>query len=285
MSQTLNAVLVRLSVSQFNNSREDDSITKEVKALHKLAGKAGKWVKIKLPDEALEDIRSAVGKARTEHYRITLPWEDGNRLLPLTARTAYEASQAVHRDTFNQLVAKFIGEYPQWIAKAREMHNGTFNEGDYPPEDILRTQFTYRNEYSPVPAASHFVSSITGPALEQMRQQLEQSNQRRVEQAIADVWNRLLEPVRKLSEKLTEKDPIFRDTLVSNVRDILALVPTLNVVGNAQLTAAAQQIQSTLGSLDADLLRTNKVVRRLAAEGATEIVRKFGALGARKFAN
>ena len=46
---------------------------------------------------------------------------------------------------------------------------------------------------------------------------------------ISDLWERLIVPVRAMVEKLSEEDAVFRDTLVSNLRDIVGLIPALNL--------------------------------------------------------
>lgn len=288
MSKSLNAVLVRLSISQFCNSREDDSITKEVKTLHKLAGKAGKWVKIKLPEEALSPISKHASRCRAAHYELTLPWIEGYRLLTIAARPIYEAQMAKLHGEFNTHVADFIAKYHDgdggWIAAAKTMHNGTFNPGDYPDKETCRGQFSFRTEYSPVPQADHFAGVITGQALEKMKADLEQQNQRRIDEAVADLWGRLIAPVAAMAEKLADKDAVFRDSLVHNLDEIANLVPALDVVGDGKLLAAAKEIKTKLASLDPDTLRTSKVIRRAAADMATDICKRFGGLGVRKLA-
>ena len=281
--QNLNAVLARLSISQFNNTRDDDTITAEVKTLHQLTGRAGRWVKLKLPAEALEGVRRQAAHARQEHYRLTLPWEEGYRLLTLPARAAYQERHDRLAAEFQDQVERFIQLYPEHILAARGMHNGTFNAADYPPAEEARRMFAYRVEYTPVPQAGHFVSTVAGPALDHMQTQLAAANERRVEEAVRDCWQRLLAPVRALATKLTDPEAIFRDSLVSNVGDILELVPSLNLLNDATLTTAAGEIKAALASLQAEDLRTSRVIRRTAAEAAGAIVRKFGALGVRKF--
>lgn len=112
MSTLVNsAVLVRLQIHKFSNSRQDPRITDGVKALHKLSGKAGRWIKYKLPDEALEGVRKAASAARAKHYELTLHWEEGYGLLPIAARSQYETAMAEAKDEFDNAVNAFIESY------------------------------------------------------------------------------------------------------------------------------------------------------------------------------
>jgi hypothetical protein len=275
------AVLVRLTVRTFSNVREDDALTEEVKTLHKLQGKAGVWKKFKLPEHALSGVRRVANKARAAHYGLTLPWEDGARLLPLSARERYQGTMDDARAEFQRAVSEFVANYPDAVEESRRIHNGTWRADDYPPVETVALQFGMASTFEPVPAESHFAKTITGPALDQMRADLTAANNARVKGAVQDLWTRILGPVEKLAQTLADPQAIFRDSLVGNVSEILDLVPLLNVTADSSVARAADTIRKTLKGLDADTLRANKVLRKLTSEAAGSIVRQ---LGARKFA-
>ena len=281
---TINGVLARLNISQFSNTREDDSITKEVKVLHSLTGKAGKWVKIKLPEEFLAGVKKAAGAARQAHYDASLHWEEGYRLLPMTAKPRYDEAIESARAKFETEVNRFVETYPQALERAREMHAATYRESDYPSLETVRQQFEFRVAFLPIPSSSHFDISVVGPAVAAMRAQLEAANAAKVEQAVGELWNRLLDPVSKMADTLRDPSAIFRDSLVGNVIQVLDLVPALNVTGSSQLQTAALEVRNRLATLNPDVLRNNRVARKAAADTAGEIAIRFGRFGGRKLA-
>jgi len=281
---TIQGVLARLSISQFSNTREDDSITREVKELHKLTGKAGKWVKIKLPEEFLAGVRKAAGNARQAHYDASLQWEEGYRLLPMTAKPRYDVAMQDAKTKFDAAVDAFVATYPDAIAKAKEMHNGTYRDADYPTLDTVREVFGFSVTFYPIPAGNHFDVNLVGPAVTAMRAQLEAANAAKVDQAVNELWNRLLDPVTKMAETLRDPSAIFRDSLVGNVIQVLDLVPSLNVTGSDKLKAAAAEVRSSLANLNPDVLRNNRTVRRAAAAAAGDIAQRFGSFAGRKLA-
>ena len=115
--------------------------------------------------------------------------------------------------------------------------------------------------------------------------ELEKENESKTQQVVSQAFNRLLEPIAKMAERLSGGENVFRDSLVENIRDMLDLIPALNVTGDPSITRLAQQIETNFGKLNAETLRTNKVVRRQAHEDAQNIITKFGSLGAtRRFA-
>lgn len=284
MSNTINAVLVRLSISMFNNTRQDEKITDEVKLAKSLGKGAGRWVRYKLPIEALSLIQQFAGAVRTEHYQLTLPWEEGYRLLTVAGQPRYKTATDESRIEFSKIVDEFGAQYPQWIEQAQIMHSPTFNPDDYPAWDKARQCFGLSVEYSPVPTASGFVSSLVKGEVDTMRADLEARNTQRVQAAVADTWQRVIAPVQAMAEKLASPDAVFRDSLVDNIRDMVALIPALNLTGDAALRDAANVIQQQFARLNPDTLRENKVQRREVAQQAAALVARFGNLGGRKLA-
>jgi hypothetical protein len=277
----LQAVISRLSIGLFSNSRQDSEITKQVRDLNKLHGlKPGKWIKYKLPEEALDPVRKVASDARTEHYRLTLPWEEGYGLLPLPARQQYEAAMAARKEAFENAVEAFKENYPDWVEQAKTMHNGTFNASDYPPQSEVPSCFKWELVIYPLPQSSHFDSALRGL----YGQALEDATARRVEEAVKSTWDRLLGPVDRIAQKLADPEAVFRDSLIENVREIVDLIPVLNLTGNAQLVQAANSIKERFTRLNPETLRVNKVMRKSAADAAKAMLNQFGAFGSRKFA-
>lgn len=276
----LNAILVKLSISVFPNQRQDRDITAEVKLKKALGNGAGKWVKYKLPDEALEPLRKYCGFVRQFHYDHTSIWEEGLRLLSAKARENYDARMKEFADEFWKNVDEFGTHYPAWIEHAKIMHAGTFDPDDYPAWPDCRQMFQFGREYFPVPKAEHFdtqMQALYGTALEAI-------TEKKVSEAVADTWERLIKPVAAMADKLSSPDAIFRDTLVGNVKEMAELIPALNLTNDPKLAEAAQLIGQQLANLDVQTLRDSKVDRKEAAEKAKNLVARFGALGQRKLA-
>lgn len=281
MTTNINAVLVKLSISIFPNTRQDRAITDHVKLTKALGNGAGKWVKYKLPDESLEPIRKFCGEVRAFHYLHTSIWEDGQRLLSAKARPNHDGRFTDHFEPqFKKLVDEFCAQYPNWIEQARIMHGATFDSADYPELETIRGMFRINREYCPVPKPEHFNAEMKG----MYGMALQALTEKKIGDAMADAWDRLIKPVQAMAEKLSSPDSIFRDSLVENVRQMVQIIPDLNLTNDGALKEAAEIIQAQLATLNVDTLRESKVDRKDAAEKAKALVAKFGQLGARKFA-
>lgn len=274
----IKAVIGKLAIRRFCNTKTDESISKGVRELHKLTGNAGVWVKNKINPVALEPISKIATIARTEFYRRTLYWELASRLVPLDNREALEAKIAELREEFQKEVKAFVKQWPTYVAEAKEMHNGTFNEDDYPDKDSIAGEFEMRIELAPFPQASHFDSGLR----KLYGDMLEESNKMKIENAVRDQWDRVLVPLRNMATKLSTKDAIFRDSLVENVREALGLIPVLNVTGDAKLKQAADQIRAMIAGISADTLRENVTTRGRVGKAAGALVAQFGKFGGRK---
>lgn len=280
----INAVKVRLKFTAFGNSRTDDALTNETVENHNLGKGAGKWTKNKLAPETFKGIKKLRGIIRQEYYRMTLPWEEGERLLTLAVKPKFDQAMVDLQKADAEEIAEMIAAYPAAVEASREMHNGTWKAEDYPSEADLAASFSMEVQTEPIPRSDHFLGTLTGEALQAAQADMEARNERRVQEAVADTWRRLIEPLKHMADKLASPEAVFRDTLVENVSDIVALIPALNLTGSSQLSSAAAEVQTILAGVSANALRENPIVRKATAEAAAAVLERFGAMGNRKFA-
>ncbi|MDB6017687.1 MAG: uncharacterized protein JWR19_2176 [Pedosphaera sp.] len=281
----IKAVLTRLSIRTFPNTRQDQKITDEVRLKKALGIGAGKWVKHVFPEEAFKNIRECGGEARRRHYDLTLPWEDGYRLLPSAAHASYEDQFKSYGDKFWKAIGEFEASYDKWVKLAKEMHGKTYDPSLYPDWRNMRGNFGFGAEYTPVPKSSHFITGgIAADAVAEMKADLETHNEARVKAAVQDTYTRVMAPVQAIAEKLSNKETIFRDSLIENVKTIVGLVPSLNLTDDADLSRIAKEIGEKFANLDPEILRSDLSLRKETAKAAKELVAQFGKIGKRRFA-
>jgi hypothetical protein len=337
MSSEIKAVLVKLSIKIVPNARQDPETTDEVLLQKALGRGAGKWVKYLLPETAFKKVREAGGEFRRRNYDLTLPWEEGYRLLPANGHTKYEAEFEKAKAVFNAALDEFGMRYhkdfvvasdspeakefsalvdsitdrikgvrakkqlakklaakksgaekvklPCLVDQARLMHNGEFNESLYPEWRFMRQKFAFEMAFTPVPQSAHFITKgFAQPVIDEMRTRLEADNTARLQAAVTDTYNRLMKPVQDIAQKLTGKDPIFRDSLIGNVKEVLDLIPTLNLTNDAELSRLAKEVQDNFANLNPDELRENVDIRKKVTASAKKLVASFGQIGKRRFA-
>jgi hypothetical protein len=144
----------------------------------------------------------------------------------------------------------------------------------------MRTLFNLRLERLPFPDVSHFSQEMR----RMYGEEFEATATNRINAAVADAMERVIEPVQKMATTLASPDAIFRDSLVDNIREVLQIAPSLNITNDRRLADAITAVQNQIATLNPDTLRDNPTIRKDAADKAAVIVARFGKFGARKLA-
>ena len=124
--------------------------------------------------------------------------------------------------------------------------------------DVVRNAFSLSCRYLPV------------PSLGQWDEWLQES----AETATTELRERIGEALRSYAEKLADPDKIFRDSLVSNLADIVNLAADLNL-GNDKSIADLVEQARTLAAVDPAQLREDKNLRAESAVRAADLCSMF----------
>jgi hypothetical protein len=282
---TQRVMLVSLSISTFSGERTDRRVTEEVAEKHNAdRADSGRFAKQIISKHALEPIRKVATEARAWHYDVTLPWTDaGQRLLSVEAYFEYARKLNAYRDCFHDEVERFLRAYPSLIEQARTRLGTLFDVEDYPPVAELRRKFEFEFHAAPLPDARNWFLRGLETEIEGMRSRAEDRVREAVREAVRNVWERVARLTERMHERLTayEVDPetgkvvggVFRDSLVENVRDLVNLLPSLNLTNDPQLDALAVELRE-LCRYDAAALRAEPAFRAEVAEKAGEVMRK-----------
>lgn len=272
------AMLAELSISQWSARRLDKQITDEVNREHGAAADAGRYNKLLLDKSATAAIQQAASAARAEHYRLTLPWNDaGARILSARAFMDYTKAISPHREAFEREVAAFLNNYDDYVRDARRRLNGMFREEDYPTREQITQKFAFSVDVWPMPDASDFRADLTADQVDAIRADIERRTKDALAKATRDAWERVAERVGAMIERLSAYDPdaktgTFRDSLVENVRDLVAVLPALNINDDPDLEAIRVRMERELCDNDADQLRRFASARHETLNSARDIL-------------
>jgi hypothetical protein len=280
---TERAMLVKISIHQWTARRHDKKVSDEVAQRHGSDSSMGAYQKDLVARSSLKEICELSSQIRNALYKRTLPWlDDGCRILPATF---YFDAMAEWKDLIHKREAK-VGEFiDQWdaiVGDARQRLNGLFNETDYPRKERLERAFQVDLTVFPMPAGNDFRVPL-GKAEEeaQIRTQVEDRVNELLQKATRDVWQRIHEVVERMAERLrayavgpdNKVVSTFRDSLVENVRDLVELLPGLNVAGDAELDAMTDHLRTSLTVYDADQLRESAELRDIVATRAENVLK------------
>jgi hypothetical protein len=202
-----------------------------------------------------------------------LPWSDeGYRLLPAHFYFELSARMREFEQSFSKQVDDFLDFYPSYIEHVRPELNGLFREEDYPSADALRKKFGLKLEVLPIPSGEDF--RVTMSAEEQTRVA------RKID--AEELWSRLKSVVSHMADRLNEPESRFHASLVTNVFDLVDLLPQLNVGQDQELNRFAAEIRNRLCSYPAQELKKNDILRVATASDATALLDEMDAVMRRR---
>ena len=252
------AVIASFTSGQWRTVRRHAAETKAENARHGLTDEARVDVKI-CADPALEEASRIITAARADHYRLTVPAADrGMRLLPGARQLEHSATMQKHGTAFQNAVAEFVARYETVKQDAPRRLNGLFVAAHWPDVSRVRDAFKLSVRYLPVPALRQWDEWLTESATA----------------ATEELRERIGEALKAYATKLGDGEKIFRDSLVSNLAEILDLADDLNISGDDNLAQLVRDARA-LATVEPDTLRENKNVRAESANRAADLCSMF----------
>jgi hypothetical protein len=279
MSLSDKAMLVSLSITQWSARKIDKKVTKEVHSRHGTSANAGRYNKCLIDPEAesFVAVQKVANKARDYNETHTLPWaQKGLNILPSLQYFEYIEEMGALEREFNAAASTFLAEYPSLKAKAKRDLNGLYNEADYLTDQQLRNKYTFETRFLPVPDAKDFRVQVGDEAVERIRKSIAEQQQRATDEAMRELYQRLYDPIKNMVDRLSDPKGIFKDTLVSNVNEIVELLPRLNLTQDPALEQLRQDAMLLTGH-SPNVLRNNTDARSEVADRAKAIADRMAA--------
>lgn len=293
-AQSLNtsAVLVSLKIWTWNNSKMDEQITDEINSQYAVNGdeEAAKaapgrvlrsW-KTLIPsgkDTSIGKLMRESRDLRKFHYENTLPYTiSGPRLLPMANYEEYMEGYRARSRRIDQAKAEFAHDYPKLKAFAARRLGRAYNEADYPTVDSILTRFGVSLKTMPV-AGGEQALKLDGLPPEmamKLKEEVEADMQEAFQKANEAVWQRLYAASQGLVESLNSPKHL-KDASVRNMRDLLDVLPRLNLGNDERLNNLHKQLEVTLDGITGAELRADDVLARQTRDGAKSVVNVMAA--------
>lgn len=274
------AMLASLNMSAWTARKLDKQVTQRATDMHMAASDAGRFNKQLLNKNALADIVRITGQARWYHLNHTLPWlDDGARVLPSMSHSEYWRTMEDYRMAYESAVQAFLDSYPAERQAARVRLGTMFRDSDYPSVDTIADKFSFGVRILPLPDAGDFrlVEGVSSADLERIKADVEKTTQAITADMVQAVFKTIADKVSTMVERLTSAEPKFRDTLVSNMTDVIDTLPALNITDDPRIDGLIADMRKYLTRYDVDTLKTDKAVRQAVADKASEIAERAAA--------
>ena len=271
---TERAMLAAVHISIWTAVKHDRRISRDVASQHGAHQGAGRYNKQLLRGaDKLDDLRTLAGKIRQYFYKITLPWSDeGFRLLPSNFYFDLMKHMREFEASFEQGVESFLAIYPQYVEQVRPELNGLFREEDYPSAERLREKFGIRLEILPIPSGGDFRVEMSAAEQARVSREIDANVRQSLSRGTEDLWKRLRDVVSHMVERLNEPESRLHASLVTNVLDLVDILPCLNVSGDVDLNRFRRSGETTAMQLLRARTQEERDLRTAAATDAVEIV-------------
>ncbi len=232
-------------------------------------------------DEKLKRVHTAIDAARTEHYKMTLPWSTvgvndhgrraGPRLLPNTLFFEYTQKMGKYNQEMKDALDEFVQAYPTLIAIAQKKLGNAFDRTQYPAPSEIRSYFGLNFDFQPIPIGADF-DSVTLQQAEKLALNVNKKTQQMLENAMQDAWKRLLEDITHAHAALANPNAKFHYTLIDKMKEHASMLSHLNVTGDKRIEAIRIRIEKDLAKRDVKEVRKDDALRAHLADEAKAVL-------------
>jgi len=232
-------------------------------------------------DSELKAVHKEMDTARTEHYRLTMPWSmvgvndvgkrAGGRLMPNTLFLDYTTAMAQCKASMEAKLAIFEAKYPSLIAIAQKKLGTAFNPSEYPNPSSIKAHFNLSFDFHPIPIGEDF-KGLQQAQVDQLSAALKRKTRTMLENAMQDVWRTLFETVQHAHAKLSQPSGVFHASLIDKLRDQSELMKHLNIAMDKNIAQVANLISGDLIKFDPKDIRKDAALRKRLADYAKQIV-------------
>lgn len=251
--------IVMLNTGSWNPVKQNRQESAKVNGEHGTVNVAK--VLVKLTDSPnLEGARSVARAAYKEHCRLTRSSiQNGVRILPNGREWDYKRVMDNYFSAWKEKVDAFIAEYDALRADAPRKLNGLYVPEQWPSVEAVRGKFVFCTRFLPCPAEGDWADWLmesANLAAEELREELKGA-------------------VRHVAERCRSEGKLYA-TVFDNLRELVSLVPDLNLTGDPEIAALAKACEG-IACHSAEHLRDDDAGRANVASEAERLMSIFGA--------
>lgn len=276
-------VLAHLKISCWNGRMLDREISADVTERMGAERDSGLFSKRLLDKTALKEVFSVIAEARTYHKDHTRPWlESGPRILPTTLYPTVRKRMREIEEKFDKAAGNFAGEYPKHLKEAPRLLGKMFKAEDYPDPKTVGSLYSLQYLILPLSDPNDFRAQLDADDMKEIKRDLGKRVDEAVDEAMKDLGKRITGVVGAMAKKLHDYKPkangkkaegVFKNSLVTNVKELADLLPAFNLNDDVKLNALHKRIVKELCGFDADTLRDDDQVRNNVAKAAADILK------------
>jgi hypothetical protein len=206
------------------------------------------------------------------------PWDSkGWYILPNILNEQVTRNLGQFESDFKDAVDKLRAVLPTAIDVARVENPKLFVIEDYGSVDDILEHYSFEIERTLVPNAGDVRVDASKEFVDHLKGQIEAKSTKKLKDVTAHVVRTVVDVATHLANALEGYDPEekgkspFRDSTVEKVRDLIGVIPALNVTSDAKLDKAANDLLAAIGNKSAKELREDGDDRKEVAAKARAV--------------
>lgn len=283
------AMLVCVAVHQFGNRVVERELAEKTAHEHNAEAQMFFTTKKLVAREAISKVSTMFARFKVFHYENTLPWLDnGYRILPAANYAKYVEEARRLKEEAMAAVEDFLKVYPTVREQAQKKLGTAFRESDYPTPAQLRSRWGIEINFTPIPDKADFRADIPAKELAVITANIDAQVKTALHNAQQDLFQRLYQVVLAMRDKVKDYkvteargkkkiENAFRDSAITNIRDLCELLPRLNFTNDPELSRLADEVKKGLASQEPDALREDEDLRNKAVRKADDLLKKMAA--------
>lgn len=275
-------MLLDVHLSVYTGRKQDKITAAEINISKNTRSKSAASVYKSLftEDKDLEAIASYAGAIRSWLYGVTLPWADsGTRLVPTKNFLEITHELSVHETEFNRLVDVFLNNYGVKVSSQAFKLGKLFDPKEFPNAADLTHKFGFNYTFTPVPQSGDFRVDIPASATAQVIAQFEKAQDKRIQEAMREPWDRLYHEITHIKDKMIDKDDgkpqKLYQSMLDNALGLCDALKALNLLDDPDLEAARRSLEQSLTDIDIVSLRKSPEVREAIKVKMQDLTDKF----------
>ena len=270
---TKKAMLAVLHFSTWSARKHDKKASHEVAVSNNASEDAGRFNKTLLKNsEKFDALKTLETSIRQYFYKITLPWsDDGQRILSSDLYFEFMEKMREFAAEYRRAVNEFLDMYETYIEENRLRLGDMHQRSEYPTSEKLKERYAFTFEVLPMPVGEDFRVNLSEGEQARIAQDIDRNSREKLQNGMQDLWVRLHKVVAKMAGTLSDPEKGFHKTLVTNIEDLVEILPQLNITGDPNLTSLTSQVKTQLCQYTAEMLKNDAVTRQQTAQHATNI--------------
>ncbi len=236
-------------------------------------------------DQELKAVHKEIDNARTEHYRLTMPWSSvgvndvgkrsGGRLMPNTLFLDYCTAMGKAKQAMEVKLDIFVKKYPSLLAVVQQKLGTAFDPAQYPNPSSIAAHFNLSFDFNPIPVGTDF-KGLQQAQTEKLGAALNRKTRKMLENAMQDAWKTLYDSVSHAAAVLADPGKMFHATLIEKLVKQATLLSHLNATKDAGIEEIRVALaDGNLTKHDPKDIRKDEALRKRLSEEAKGIVERM----------